>query len=84
VSSHVGEAAASPSSDATPPEEQALGLDRRRERYWLIERRCKDLCLYLDVLTGNMPRYVRQLLWRCNPEHRPEIYAWICRHRPAR
>lgn len=29
-------------------------------------------------------RYVRQLLWRCNPEHRPEIYAWVCRHRPGR
>jgi len=40
VSGHVGEAIASPS----PPE----GLDPRQERYWLIERRCKDLCLYLD------------------------------------
>lgn len=49
MSSHVGEATASPS----PLE----GLDKRQERYWLIERRCKDLCLYLDVLTRNMPRY---------------------------
>jgi len=39
-----------------------LGLDRRRERYWLIERRCKDLCLYLDVLTRNMPRYEKYVL----------------------
>ena len=39
-----------------------MGLDRRRERYWLIERRCKDLCLYLDVLTRNMPRYEKYVL----------------------
>ena len=54
MSSHVGEATASPS----PPE----GLDARQERYWLIERRCKDLCLYLDVLTRNMPRYEKYVL----------------------
>jgi hypothetical protein len=29
-------------------------------------------------------RYVKQVLWRCNPEQRPEIYDWVCRHRPAR
>ena len=34
----------------------------RNERYWLIERRCKDLCLYLDVLTRNMPRYEKYIL----------------------
>jgi hypothetical protein len=44
----VGEAAASPSP--------------REQRYWLIERRCKDLCLYLDVLTRNMPRYEKYVL----------------------
>ena len=49
MSGIVGEAAASPS----PPE----GLDKRQERYWLIERLCKDLCLFLDVLTRNMPSY---------------------------
>jgi hypothetical protein len=48
VSGHAGEAAASPSP--------------REERYWLIERRCKDLCLYLDVLTRNMPRYEKYVL----------------------
>ena len=51
MSGHVGEAEASPSSPQ--------GLDKRQERYWLIERRCKDLCLYLDALTRNMPRYYR-------------------------
>jgi len=54
VSSHVGEATAS----LLPPK----GLDKRQERYWLIERRCKDLCLYLDVLTRNMPRYEKYVL----------------------
>ena len=48
MSGHVGEATASPSA--------------REERYWLIERRCKDLCLYLDVLTRNMPRYEKYVL----------------------
>jgi hypothetical protein len=48
VSGHAGEAVASPSP--------------REERYWLIERRCKDLCLYLDVLTRNMPRYEKYVL----------------------
>lgn len=51
MSGHVREAEASPSSPQ--------GLDKRQERYWLIERRCKDLCLYLDALTRNMPRYYR-------------------------
>ena len=54
MSSHVGAAEAAPS----PPE----GLDQRQQRYWLIERRCKDLCLYLDVLTRNMPRYEKYVL----------------------
>jgi hypothetical protein len=54
VSGHAGEATASPS----PPQ----GLDKRQERYWLIERRCKDLCLYLDALTRNMPRYEKYIL----------------------
>ncbi len=54
MSGHVGEATASPS----PPQ----GLDKRQERYWLIERRCKDLCLYLDALTRNMPRYEKYIL----------------------
>lgn len=90
MSGHVGEATASPS----PPE----GFDARQERYWLIERRCKDLCLYLDVLTRNMPRYEKYVLsakmreigylagvlWRANPEQRPEIYGWVCRHRHNR
>lgn len=49
----MGEATASPS----PPQ----GLDARQERYWLIERRCKDLCLYLDALTRNMPRYEKYI-----------------------
>lgn len=34
----------------------------REQRYWLIERRCKDLCLYLDILTRNMPRYEKYVL----------------------
>jgi hypothetical protein len=54
VSGHVGEATASPSLPQ--------GLDKRQERYYLIERRCKDLCLYLDVLTRNMPRYEKYVL----------------------
>jgi hypothetical protein len=67
MSGHAGPAAAGPPPEnapdtATPPEEAALGLDRRQERYWLIERRCKDLCLYLDVLTRNMPRYEKYVL----------------------
>ena len=33
--------------------------------------------------TASLKR-VAGLLWRGNPEHRPEIYAWLCRHRPAR
>lgn len=70
MSGHAGPAAAGlpppqqfdPSYGPTPPSEAALGLDRRQERYWLIERRCKDLCLYLDVLTRNMPRYEKYVL----------------------
>ncbi len=54
MSGHVGEATASPSLPQ--------GLDKRQERYWLIERRCKDLCLYLDALTRNMPRYEKYIL----------------------
>ena len=50
----MGEATASPSLPQ--------GLDKRQERYWLIERRCKDLCLYLDALTRNMPRYEKYIL----------------------
>ena len=34
----------------------------RNARYWLIERKCKDLCLYLDILTLNMPRYEKYVL----------------------
>ena len=41
---------------ASPP------ISKRDERYYLIERRCKDLCLYLDVLTRNMPRYEKYIL----------------------
>ena len=54
MSGHVGEAEASPSLPQ--------GLDKRQERYWLIERLCKDLCLYLDALTRNMPRYEKYIL----------------------
>ena len=81
MSGHVGEATASPSP--------------REQRYWLIERRCKDLCLYLDVLTRNMPRYekyvlsakMREIGYLClelaiaaNPMQRPEIYNWLKTH----
>ena len=111
MSGHVGEAEASSSLPQ--------GLDARQERYWLIERRCKDLCLYLDALTRNMPRYekyilsakireigylcletamaylshakgtaslkhVTGVLWRGNAQLRPDIYAWVCRHRHSR
>ena len=51
----MGDATASPSK--TTMKEKT-----RNERYWLIERRCKDLCLYLDVLTRNMPRYEKYVL----------------------
>jgi hypothetical protein len=49
---------------AADPEQQIApdGLSDREQRYWLIERRCKDLCLYLDVLTRNMPRYEKYIL----------------------
>jgi hypothetical protein len=49
---------------AADPEQQLApdGLSDREQRYWLIERRCKDLCLYLDVLTRNMPRYEKYIL----------------------
>ena len=50
MSGHVGDATASPP------------ISKRDERYYLIERRCKDLCLYLDVLTRNMPRYEKYIL----------------------
>ena len=57
MSGHAGEAEASPSFSEPPAD-----LDPRGQRYWLIERRCKDLCLYLDVLTRNMPRYEKYIL----------------------
>lgn len=57
MSGHVGEATASPP------------ISKRDERYYLIERRCKDLCLYLDVLTRNMHSINHELL-----------YAELCRH----
>jgi len=50
VSGHAREAKASPTEL------------KRSERYFLIERKCKDLCLYLDVLTRNMPRYEKYVL----------------------
>jgi hypothetical protein len=57
MSGHAGEATASPLFQEPPTD-----LDPRGQRYWLIERRCKDLCLYLDVLTRNMPRYEKYIL----------------------
>lgn len=52
-------AATAADTDAPTGNEQ---LSERDQRYWLIERRCKDLCLYLDVLTRNMPRYEKYIL----------------------
>jgi hypothetical protein len=37
-------------------------MQTRPNRYWLIERKCKDLCLYLDVITRQMPRYEKYIL----------------------
>jgi hypothetical protein len=66
MSGHVGEAAASLSSDKPlkylPERDPPKDSDPRQKRYWLIERKCKDLCLYLDVLTRNMPRYEKYVL----------------------
>ena len=57
MSGHAGDATASPLFQEPPTD-----LDPRGQRYYLIERRCKDLCLYLDVLTRNMPRYEKYIL----------------------
>ena len=45
-----------------PEKEPPKHANTREQRYWFIERRCKDLCLYLDVLTRNMPRYEKYVL----------------------
>jgi hypothetical protein len=58
MSGHAEAATAADSSFDQAPD----GLSDREQRYWLIERRCKDLCLYLDVLTRNMPRYEKYIL----------------------
>ena len=55
---HAEAAVAADDEEAKAPD----GLSDREQRYWLIERRCKDLCLYLDVLTRNMPRYEKYIL----------------------
>jgi hypothetical protein len=66
VSGHVGAAEVAPSSEKPlkylPEKEPPANYDSRQKRYWLIERKCKDLCLYLDVLTRNMPRYEKYVL----------------------
>ena len=48
--------------DESSSQEQPKNGTEREKRYWLIERRCKDLCLYLDVLTRNTPRYEKYIL----------------------
>lgn len=66
MSGHVGPAGAGPSPEKPlkflPHQEPPKTANEREKRYWLIERRCKDLCLYLDVLTRNMPRYEKYVL----------------------
>jgi hypothetical protein len=37
-----------------------LGISALQGGEDVNERRCKDLCLYLDVLTRNMPRYEKR------------------------
>jgi len=37
-------------------------LTRKTDQYLLCEKRCRDLCIYLNAVTRNMPRYEKYVL----------------------
>jgi hypothetical protein len=56
-----------------------------------LKRRSKGGCslettmAYLShAKTTSSLKHVTGVLWRANPDQRPEIYAWVCRHRRSR
>jgi hypothetical protein len=37
-------------------------LTRKNDPYLLCEKRCRDLCIYLNAVTRNMPKYEKYVL----------------------